>query len=314
MDHAQSELFQIKQDLDDYKIYLQNNSKTSSYQENKNADLTQLIFMGFDENSAISALKKCENDVNKAIEFLLCPQFNDILSENNDFEVMDIESKQEMKEVEEENDIKMATKKSDSNCVTTSEEFKEIESKLICFTCKTKWRLENVEWYRSFKICSLCPDNIRIIFDPNHECWICPCCIHDSHLLFQSLSSQQSLSSNKFCKFKCGRGVNPGLTANGNPYTTCCKNCALKKGKLCSDYDHDHLCNKRIINDKYNTNNISLLAINKMSNQHQLYLQYKREQDEKVKFLLPEFSFFSFLMFLCLGLKLNINVLIKNTK
>ena len=87
-DLAQSELLEIKQDLDEFNVFLQNDLKTSNNQENENDDLTQLILMGFDKKSPISALKTCENNIHGAID-LSSEQLNDISSENNDFEMID---------------------------------------------------------------------------------------------------------------------------------------------------------------------------------------------------------------------------------
>eukprot|EP01084_Bolivina_argentea_P236519 397663_1 len=44
------------------------------------------------------------------------------------------------------------------------------------------------------------------------------------------------------CKFACGKTCNPGYTARGNPFDTCCKSCAISKG---STLTHDYACNKR---------------------------------------------------------------------
>ena len=46
------------------------------------------------------------------------------------------------------------------------------------------------------------------------------------------------------CKVCCKRTVAPGVTQHGNPYDTCCRACAVGKGKGLL-LDHSETCNMR---------------------------------------------------------------------
>ena len=281
MNTAQSELFGLQQKLAESKQFLQEKND----EDHNNDPLTLLISMGFDVNEAKFALKRCQNDIVQAIEIL-----SDNFEENDIDGNSDIEQFEAKQEETFEND-------DDIDQDISALKISEIKSKLICFSCKTKWLLPNVEWYIHFKICHLCPDDsIRINFDSNRECWICPLCIHNAHKLCQSLTS----NNDGFCRFKCGRSVSPGTYRSGNAYKTCCKKCALNKGEL-SVITHSEQCNQRKHNEKYNMNGLSLLFINKLSKDKILYLQYKQKQDETVKL------FFIVFLGLCPGLNLKIN-------
>eukprot|EP00483_Globobulimina_turgida_P011244 UN11266 len=49
-------------------------------------------------------------------------------------------------------------------------------------------------------------------------------------------------TSTTYCKYGCGKTCNPGFTARGNPFDTCCKQCAVSQG---ASSDHDSSCNSR---------------------------------------------------------------------
>ena len=55
------------------------------------------------------------------------------------------------------------------------------------------------------------------------------------------VESEESQTS-RLCKFGCSKKCNPGLTARGNPFDTCCKSCAVSKGNPMS---HDFECDSR---------------------------------------------------------------------
>ena len=293
---AHSELFGLNQELNDFQQFLQqkeidDNLKANS---NDNKNLNILLSMGFDVNEASFALKACEDDIDRAIEILACDiDGDDDFMNNNDNKSDQFESKQEEKyenDTDKEMEDKSTTNENHDNTNRSELNLAEIESKLICFSCKMKWRLDVVEWYIYSKICSLCPDDsIRINFESN-ESWICPLCIHNAHQLFEELTAEKD---HNFCQFKCGRTVSPGKYRSGNSYKTCCRNCAQNKGKLTS-ISHDYQCKQRKCNQKYNMNGLSLSCINKLSSNETLYLQYKQNQNETVKI------FVFCLLFLCI--------------
>jgi len=61
----------------------------------------------------------------------------------------------------------------------------------------------------------------------------------------QTVTSEMFPSTNNsgnLCKFGCGQICNPGFTARGNPFDTCCKSCAISQG---STSWHDVDCRNR---------------------------------------------------------------------
>merc|ERR1711964_570327 len=48
-------------------------------------------------------------------------------------------------------------------------------------------------------------------------------------------STHTPVRARKFCKFGCNHTVRPGTTSKGNPYDTCCRECAKSKGRKHSE-------------------------------------------------------------------------------
>ena len=64
-------------------------------------------------------------------------------------------------------------------------------------------------------------------------------------------TSYSLIFSQSLCKMNCGYSTAPGLTRNGNPYDTCCRDCAVSSG------DNHHIsCHQRNNNNNNNHNNI----------------------------------------------------------
>merc|ERR1711879_130776 len=65
------------------------------------------------------------------------------------------------------------------------------------------------------------------------------------------LFSSTSIVGN-LCKFGCGQICNPGRTARGNPFDTCCRSCAISKGCTAR---HDSECRNRNTTRTFLSNN-----------------------------------------------------------
>eukprot|EP01083_Nonionella_stella_P097642 274438_1 len=57
----------------------------------------------------------------------------------------------------------------------------------ICFSCQVRWRLQNVEFYNQYTICSQCTNQIPVNIVQG---WSCATCIHFAHELWHELKNQ----------------------------------------------------------------------------------------------------------------------------